>query len=166
MTTGFTRRGRISRATRSLVAVAMVAAGLLVASPVSAAQPERFGPTEYDYTFIGFNCDGFDIEIHGVGSDRLTAFFDAAGDVTRLAYYARFPHDVLTNTVTGRSIVVRGEFQQFVEAIPGTDDFSVTIVGFRYMVNMPGIGATIREVGKNHIRRSRRDPGDIPGRQA
>jgi hypothetical protein len=63
-------------------------------------------------------------------------------------YRARYPHDVLTNTVTGRSVVVRGEFNEFVERIPGTDQFMKTIVGFRYLVNEPGVGVTIRDVGR------------------
>ena len=140
--------GRASRSVRSIVAVAVIGAGMLAASPVSATAPEQLGPNFYDVTFIGFDCGDFDIEIASQGSDRLTVFFDAAGDITRLTYYARFPRDVMTNTVTGRSIVVRGEFQQTLAPIPGTDDFSVTIVGFRYLVNQPGLGATIREVGR------------------
>ena len=141
-------RRSASRSIRSLVAVAVVAAGMLAASPVSAAAPERFGPNTYDFTFIGFNCDGFDIEIAGGGTDRVTVFFNASGDVNRIVYYGRFPHDVLTNTVTGRSIVVRGEFQEFIEPIPGSDNFTKTIVGHRYMVNEPGSGVTIRDVGR------------------
>src|SRR4051794_17265923 len=148
MITASRSSGRASRAVRSLVAVAVIGAGMLSTSAVSATTPEKFGPNFYDVTFIGFDCGDFDIEISSQGSDRLTVFFNAAGDLTRVTYYARFPRDVMTNTVTGRSIVVRGEFQQTLEPIPGTDDFSVTIVGFRYMVNEPSVGATIREVGR------------------
>jgi hypothetical protein len=68
--------------------------------------------------------------------------------VTEVLYRARYRHDTLTNTVTGRSIVVRGEFQELVERIPGTDEFTKTIDGFRYMVNEPGVGVTIRDVGR------------------
>jgi hypothetical protein len=139
-------RGR--RAIRSLAIVALLATAALTATPVSANTQERFGPTSYDYTFIGFNCLGFDIVIHGTGTDRATVFFGGSGEISKVIYDGRFPHDVLTNSATGRSIVVRGEFQEFIEPVPGTDQFMKTVVGFRYMVNAPGTGSTIREVGR------------------
>ena len=148
MPTAFRWSARASRSMKSLVAIAVVAAGMLAASPVNATAPERFGPNTFEGTFIGFNCDGFDIEIARRGTDRVTVFFDASDGVNRIVYYGRFPHDVLTNTVTGRSIIVRGEFQEFIEPIPGSDDFTKTIVGFRYMINEPGSGATMRDVGR------------------
>jgi hypothetical protein len=58
------------------------------------------------------------------------------------------PHDTLTNAVTGESIVVRGEFSEFIERIAGTDEFTKTVVGHRYMVTEPGLGVTIRDVGR------------------
>ena len=59
----------------------------------------KFGPNTYDVTFIGFDCGDFDIEISGQGTDRVTVFFDAAGDADPgRRSSARFPHDVLTNT--------------------------------------------------------------------
>ena len=133
---------------KTLVIGCLVATAAVTASPVSATAPEQFGPNAYNYSFIGFNCDGFDILIQGAGTDRATVFFDRSGEVVKIAIYSRFPRDVLTNTATGRSIVVRGEFQLFVDRISGTDEFTKTIVGFRYMVNEPGTGATIREVGR------------------
>ena len=149
MPTAFRWSARASRSIRSLVAVAVVAAGMLAASPVNATAPEQFGPNTYEVTFIGFNCDGFDIEIAGGGHgsrDRLLRRFRRCerGSCTTAASRTM----CLTNTVTGRSIVVRGEFQEFIEPIPGSDDFTKTIVGFRYMVNEPGSGATIRDVGR------------------
>lgn len=65
------------------------------------------------------HCDGFDILIEGSGTDSFTVFRDDAGEVTKVIYRARYPHDVSTNTVTGRSIVVRGEFNEFIERISG-----------------------------------------------
>jgi len=138
----------MTRRIRVLLIGGLVAIGAMTAVPVSASAPVRFGPNTYDYNFIGFNCDGFDIQIAGAGTDRATVFFDGSGNVVKFAIYGRFPHDVLTNTVTGRSVIVRAEFNEFFEPIPGTDEFSKTVVGFRYMVNEPGSGTTIKEVGK------------------
>ena len=136
------------RPSRTLLIVASLAVAGLATSPVSANTMERFGPTTYEGSFIAFECDGFDILVTGAGSDRWTFYFDNAGEIIKAIYTGRFPHDVMTNTVTGRSIVVRGEFQELIERIPGTDDFRKTVVGFRYMVNEPGSGATIRDVGR------------------
>jgi len=58
------------------------------------------------------NCDGFDVLIEGAGTYSLTVFFDDAGQVTKVLRRARYPHDTLTNMVTGKSIVVRGEYQR------------------------------------------------------
>jgi hypothetical protein len=125
-----------------------VATLALTASAARAGGPLHSGPFTNSYSFIGFNCDGFDILIEGAGTDSFTVFLDDAGEVTKVIYRARYPRDTLTNTTTGRSIVVRGEFQEFIERIPGTDEFTKTIVGFRYMVNEPGVGVTIRDVGR------------------
>jgi hypothetical protein len=131
-----------------LAIAGLVTTALLAASVARASGPLHFGPFTNSYSFIGFNCDGFDILIEGAGTDSLTVFLDDAREVTKVIYRARYPHDTLTNTVTGKSIIVRGEFQEFIERIPGTDEFTKTIDGFRYMVNEPGVGVTIRDVGQ------------------
>jgi hypothetical protein len=120
----------------------------MFATAARAGGPLHFGPFTNSYSFIGFNCDGFDILIEGEGTDSFTVFLDDAGEVTSVIYRARYPYDTLTNTVTGESIIVRGEFNEFVERIPGTDEFTKTIVGFRYMVNEPGVGVAVRDVGR------------------
>jgi hypothetical protein len=132
-----------------VVIAGLVVVALLAGSVARAASgPLHFGPFTNTYSFIGFNCDGFDILIEGEGTDSFTVFLDDTGEVTKVIYRARYPHDTLTNTVSGRSIVVRGEFQEFLERIPGTDEFTKTIDGFRYLVNEPGVGVTIRDVGR------------------
>ena len=133
---------------RWLVTAGLVVTALLAASAARASAPLHFGPFTNSYSFIGMHCDGFDVLIEGAGTDTFTVFLDEAGEVTKVIYRARYPHDVLTNAVTGKSIVVRGEFQEFIERIPGTDEFMKTIVGFRYLVNEPGVGATVRDVGR------------------
>ena len=111
-------------------------------------QPEVFGPDTGTYSFIGFECDGFDILIEGTGTQTFTAWFDADGNFDHGVQRTRAPHDTLTNTVTGQSIVVRGEFNERVDYDAATDTWLKTITGFRYMVNVPGTGVTIRDVGR------------------
>jgi hypothetical protein len=133
---------------RWLLTAGLVATALLAASVARASAPVTFGPFTNSYSFIGMHCDGYDVLIEGTGTDTFTVFLDDAGEITRVIWRARYPHDTLTNTVTGKSIVVRGMFQEFIERIPGTDEFTKEITGFRYFVNEPGRGVTIRDVGR------------------
>jgi hypothetical protein len=137
---------------RSRLAGALTLALALAAiAPVAAEAkggPQHFGPFEDVYSFIGFECDGFDILIEGAATTSFTVWFDANDDVDRLLQRTRAPHDTLTNTETGKSIVVRGEFQEHVDHIAGTDMWQKTVTGFRYMVNVPGEGLTFRDVGR------------------
>ncbi|HZD18476.1 MAG TPA: hypothetical protein VE669_10075 [Actinomycetota bacterium] len=136
------------RRIKRLVITGTVITAMVTASAARADAPLHFGPFTNAYSFIGFTCGGSDILIEGEGTDSFTVFLDDTGEMTRVIYRARYPHDTLTNTVSGASIVVRGEFQEFIERIPRTDDFTKTIVGFRYLVNEPGAGVTIRDVGR------------------
>ena len=117
-------------------------------SALASASPIHAGPFYNAYSFIGFTCPGFDILIEGAGTDEYTIWRDAEGNLEKVLYRARYPHDTLTNTVTGRSIVVRGEFQETIEPVAGTEQFTKTITGFRYLVDEPGTGVTIRDVGR------------------
>jgi hypothetical protein len=127
---------------------AAAAAALLAASAANGAAPLELGTFTDTYDVIGMNCDGFDIRIQGSETQRFTVFFDDTGNVARVVKHDSAPHDTLTNTVTGKSIVVRGEFDETMTPIPGTDEATKTIVGFRYMVDEPGVGVTIRDVGR------------------
>lgn len=144
-------RPKLAALARRTVTFALVISLLMSVAATDAlasAGPDRLGPFYNSYSFIGFNCPGFDIRIDGAGTDEFTVWRDADGDLEKVLYRAHYPHDTLTNTVTGRSIVVRGEFQETIEPIAGADGFTKTITGFRYMVDEPGTGVTIRDVGR------------------
>jgi hypothetical protein len=118
-----------------------------VAGPAAAATPEHIGPIVDSYDFT-VDCGSFEATVTGTSSTRFTVFLDAAGEVTRVAQSLRAPSDVWTNTATGKTIIVRGEFQQTYTPVPGTDQITVTIRGFRYLVNEPSYGVTVQEVGR------------------
>lgn len=82
------------RRTHARLALAALAPGAALASG-----PEQFGPFEDTYSFIGFECDGFDILIDGTATTSVTVWFDANGDVDRLLQRTRAPHDTLTNRI-------------------------------------------------------------------
>ena len=130
-----------------LVPLLTTAGVIAVASPAAAAEPEHLGPfiDSYDFTV---DCGDFEATVTGTSSTRFTAFLDSDGNFTRLQQYVRAPHDEWTNTDTGKTIVVRGEFQQTYTPIPGIDQITVAIRGFRYLVNEPGRGVTVQEVGR------------------
>jgi hypothetical protein len=101
---------------------------------------------------VGERCsedgDGFDVLAEGEVTDEFTIFVDSASEITRVVYRAQYPEETLTNTVTGKTIVDRGHFTTFFEPISGTGEFTYTTVGASYLVNEPGEGLTIRNVGR------------------
>lgn len=131
-----------------LALAASLCAALAIAAVAQAAGPERLGPFVNSYADVGISCDGFDILIEGTETRTAKVFRDDTGDVTRVIERVSAPHDVLTNTVTGKSIVVRAHFTHFDERVPGTDTFTRTITGFRYFVNQAGEGVLLRDVGR------------------
>jgi len=135
------------RPARLLAVFGLVAASALSASPVRASAPEVIGPIHSTGTFFGSEC-GFDGRIDFDVTETFTIFRDDDGEPGRIIYRVRAPHDIFTNLETGESFVVRGMFQEFIERIPGTNDYTKEISGFRYLVNQPGQGVTIQEVGR------------------
>ena len=130
------------------LALAAAAGVVLTGGTASASPPEHFvSAKNVDFSFTA-DCGAFEASVSGVFSDRFTVFFDAEGDVSRFTEFVSAPHDVWTNTTTGASFTVRGHFVQVAERIPGTDVFTRTVTGFRYLVNEPGSGAVIRDVGR------------------
>ena len=86
-----------------MVGVVLALGAISPSSTLAVGKPEVFGPFVDTYTFIGFDCGDFLIEISGTSTTTFTASFDANGDVTRLVMRVRAPYDTLTNTTTGHS---------------------------------------------------------------
>jgi len=129
-----------------VLSAALALAVGLPAGSAAAAAPERYGPfvDNYDLTW---DCGTFAAAVSGTSTTRFTAFFDRDGSLTRLLRVTHAPADLVVNTATGASIVVRGHFTVTFNRV-GTDTFTRTITGFRYMVNEPGSGVTLQEVGR------------------
>jgi hypothetical protein len=137
-------RSRVS----ALVGVALALSAISPASSLAVGKPEVFGPFVDMYTFIGFDCGEFQIEISGTATTTFTVSFDVNGDVSQIVMRVRAPYDTLTNTRTGEFVVNRGEFQETITPIPGTDQAEKSISGYRYFVNVPGEGVVLRDVGR------------------
>ncbi|MFJ5860661.1 hypothetical protein ACIQCM_04500 [Pseudarthrobacter sp. NPDC092439] len=128
---------------RFLAPAAAAVMVLASAAPGAAAAPEQFGPFEESYSFT-VDCGPFDVAISGTASTRYTRFTDSEGNVTRVQQFVSAPADTWVNLTSQESIVVRGNFLQTWDASNG----QLAIVGFRYLVNEPGDGVTVQEVGR------------------
>lgn len=129
-----------------VVPVALCAAALWPGGTAAADGPVRF--TQSFPVDEEVDCGAFTATIEGEVTERYVVFLDEDGDLLRFTKYVSAPADVWTNTTTGASIVVRGHFVQTHVPVEGTDYFAVTIRGFRYLVNEPGTGVAVQEVGR------------------
>jgi len=133
---------------KALSAIVAASACVLVPlGPASAAQPQVSGPFTDSYSFP-VDCGDFVAQVQGTATFRESVYFDSNGDVVRWVQFIRAPRDVWTNTETGASITVRGEFQQTYTPDLATGQVTVAIRGFRYLVNEPGSGVSVQEVGR------------------
>jgi hypothetical protein len=133
---------------RLLAALAALAATAALAGPAHAAGPLHFGPFHGQTDFTA-DCGDFEASVSGPITTWFTVWTDDAGEITKLFMRVIAPGDTWTNTTTGASIVVRGEFVQTAARVPGTaDEWLVTVRGHRYMVNEPGEGLVLADVGR------------------
>ena len=134
---------------RSVVCAVLVSGASLVLplTPAAAEPPESAGPFTDTYSF-SVDCGDFVAHVEGTATFRQRVFFDSDGDVARWVQFIRAPRDVWTNTTSGKTVVVRGEFQQTYTPDVEAGRVTVVIRGFRYLVNEPGSGVTVQEVGR------------------
>jgi hypothetical protein len=121
-------------------AVCSVAA-MASAVAASAPPPERFSFTESG-TEVLLQCDGVDIILDTTGIFDGTVFFDQSGEVVRFIRRGRIT-ETLTNSVTGKTVVNRGVFQDFFRRIDSTDDFRHSVVGFDFQGKVAGRGPLV-----------------------
>lgn len=138
-----TTKGALMFQLRSLTPVATAIMLLASAGVAAADAPEHFGPFEGSGSFT-VDCRAFEASVSGSGSYRATRFTDSNGNVTRIQEFISAPADTWVNLDTQKSIVVRGHFVQTWDARTDT----LTVVGFRYLVNEAGDGVTVQEVGR------------------
>ena len=122
-------------------------AALVWATTALAAPPERFH-SDGSGSEPGFvHCDGFDIDLATTSSESFTVYFDGSGEVVKVLVRIR-ARDVFTNSVTGKTVVNRGVFQELFVRIGDTDEFTHSLTGYRFMANDPGRGVVIQDVGR------------------
>jgi hypothetical protein len=127
-------------------AVCSVAA-LASANAASATPPEKFHFSESG-TEVLLHCDGFDGILDTTGAFDGTAFFDKSGEPVKFIIRGRIT-ETTTNSVTGKTVVNRGVFQDFFRRIDGTDHFTHSVVGFDFQGKVDGRGPLVlRGVGR------------------
>ena len=136
-----------SRRRRTFVgaAIALGFFTVAIAEPAAAAPPE-FSSFDEQGEFP-IECDGFTIDVNATAHVTVRTFFDSAGDVQRVSVKLTAV-DVLTNSVTGQQVVNRGVFEEMFTRIGDTEEFSHTLVGFRYMGTAAGEGLVLQDVGR------------------
>jgi hypothetical protein len=132
---------------RLLLPMIVGCAVLGFAAPAGATPPERFSFPVEDSDPHFLQCDGFEIALTTTGTENITVFFDDAGEVIKVLVRQRV-RDVFTNSVTGKTVVNRGVFQETFTRIEGTDDFTATVTGFRFMGTFPAEGLVLQDVGR------------------
>ena len=138
-----------SRRRRAFIGAA-IALGFLpvaIAEPAAAAPPEFSSFDDQAEIPAFIECDGFAIDLSATAHVTVRAFFDSAGDVQRVSVKL-MANDVLTNNATQQQVVNRGVFEEMFTRIGDTEEFSHTLVGFRYMGIAAGEGLVLQDVGR------------------
>jgi hypothetical protein len=131
-----------------LIAFAVTtAAAMATAGSALAAPPEMFHFSESGSEPGFIECDGYAIDLDTTNTVDVTVYFNGAGDVVKFLVRTR-AIDTFTNTVTGKTVVNRGVFQELFTRIRGTDEFTHSLTGFRFMGTSPGEGLVLQDVGR------------------
>jgi hypothetical protein len=90
-------------------------------------------------------CDGFQIDLAGTETRDTTVFVDETGQVVRVITRVRVT-ETSTNSVTGKTVVNSGVFQEFFTRIDGADEFTQTVSGYDFQGKVDGRGPLVFQV--------------------
>jgi hypothetical protein len=121
-----------------------VVLGALMAAPVAAAPPEREEFQTEPWSGVLAMCDGFEVINESEGTlATLHRFFDRDGDLVRVSFHGQI-EDTYTNSVTGKSISGRGQYNgQVVLEEPFERE-----AGIQFHVLVPGAGVVLIDAGR------------------
>jgi hypothetical protein len=140
------RRGMSKRIAAFSILIGLSVA-LVPTAPASATPPDRFHSADSGSEPGFVQCEGFEIDLETTGTTDGIVFFNGSGEVIKVIVRTRAT-DVFTNSATGKTLVNRGVFQQVFTRIDGTDEFTHSLVGFRFMGTLPGLGVVLQDVGR------------------
>jgi hypothetical protein len=130
-----------------VVPVVAGCAVLGLAAPANATPPEMFHFSESGSEPGFIQCDGFAIDLETTTTVDVTVYFDENGEVVKFLVRTRAT-DIVTNSVTGKTLVNRGVFQELGTRVDGTDEFTEALVGFQFIGTSPGEGLVLQGVGR------------------
>jgi hypothetical protein len=125
--------------------------GLLVLSVAFVATAAATPPTVeefHDELSFDIDCGTFLLHEEAVVDDRVTTFFDKAGNPTHVQIHERF-RGVIT-TSDGETFRDPGFFNIFVDlaATPNDEsDDTATIAGMFFAITVPGVGIVVQDTG-------------------
>jgi hypothetical protein len=130
---------------RSMAMAAAVAltsaAGLLGPAAASATAPER---TAFSFSNPGVtDCGTFEDQFTDFFDAKAVTYFDSAGNPIRFVIHWEH-HSNDTNSATGLTLHEHGHFTERIDLVSGTD----TITGNEEIMNRPGTGVVVQDVGK------------------
>ena len=117
------------------------------AAPAAAMPPDRFSFSGSDSEPAFIQCDGFAIDLEGTMTTHGTVFFDNGGEVIRVIARSRVT-ETFTNSVTGKTLVNHGVFQDTFTRIGDTDEFRHVVVGYDFKATAPGEGLVLADIGR------------------
>jgi hypothetical protein len=118
-----------------------------LAAPASATPPDRFSFSESGSEPGFVQCDGFAIDLEGTTTTDGTVFFDQSGQVVKVIERTRVT-ETFTNSVTSKTLVNHGVFQDTFTRIDDTDEFTHTVVGYDFKATSPGEGLVLADIGR------------------
>jgi hypothetical protein len=130
------------RATAMVGGLALASAlGLFGPAAASATAPER---TAFFFSNPGVtDCGTFEDQFTDFFDAKAVTYFDSAGNPIRFVIHWEH-HSNDTNSVTGLTLHEHGHFTERIDLLSGTD----TITGNEEIMNRPGTGVVVQDVGK------------------
>jgi hypothetical protein len=132
-----------TRWTVAIVGAVALASALWLFSPAaaSAKAPDR---TAFSFSNPGVtDCGAFEDQFTDFFDARAVTYFDSTGKPIRFVIHWEH-HSNDTNSVTGLTLHEHGHFTESIDLISGTD----TITGNEEVMNRPGTGVVVQDVGK------------------
>jgi hypothetical protein len=127
----------------TMAGVAAVVCGVLLygASTASAIAPV---PASFSLTSSGvIKCHGFKDVYTDFFDAQAAVYFNSAGEPIRIVIHWEH-HSNDTNSVTGLTLHEHGHFTETIDLVTGTD----TITGNQEIMNRPGTGVVVQDVGR------------------
>ena len=117
------------------------AVGLFGPAAASATPPERMA---FSFSNPGVtDCATFEDQFTDFFDAKAVTYFDSAGNPIRFVIHWEH-HSNDPNSVTGLTLHEHGHFTETIDLISGTD----TITGNEEVMNRPGTGVVVQDVGK------------------